>query len=477
MEIDPRSNTDMPPHSPYVQEVIRRIDSSTGGQSRELLRRLINSESPGNCCYGIYECPIVLDRAEGALVWDIDGKEYVDCLSGFSIANAGHGNQRVIAALEEQLGRIPQYAEMPSVPRLNFVERLVATFPGGDRAKCLLTVTGAEAVEVAVKLARWYTKRPYILVPYGDYHGVTAGTIAFTPRASLHKEFSSGTGSQQVGYFEYPYCLRCAFGLTYPGCNFHCVSVLDRLFESGTSPFFDPSSRRCDVAAVLIEPMQGSTGYIIPPDDYLTELRAFCDRYGILLIVDEIQSGLGRTGKIWAVEHSGIVPDILTTGKSLGGGVPLSAVVGRAEILDSWGLTAHGSTFGGYALGCAGGNAVLDIVSDATFLRHVRKRGDYFCSRLRHQMESDHVAASVDGRGLFIGIEFFTDAATKRPAADMAQYVRDAGLRRGLLCELSGPLGNRINLIPPLTIEEHLIDRAVDVIGTSLRDFREGRAL
>ena len=450
--------------SDYLQHAILKAQKSRGQFSKNLLLSLLEFESVGNSCYGIYDYPIVPDKADGALIWDIDGKEYLDCLSGFSIANTGHNNKDVNKQIINQLKRIPQYAEMPTPIRLEFVKKFTQTFPGGKPAKVLLTVTGSEAVEVAVKLARWYTQKPYIMVPFGDYHGITTGTIPFTPKACLWEYFKPVLPTQPVHYFQYPYCLRCPYDKKYPNCNIFCISYIERLLKSGTTPLYDPSKNRCEVAAILIEPMQASIGYIIPPKLYFSRLKELCDEFGILLIIDEIQTGLGRTGEMWACENFDIVPDIITSGKSLGGGIPLSAVFGKPEIMDSWGHIAHGSTFGGYALGCAGGVAVLDILQTNNFLQKVKQKGKLFVEILEEQLTEAKVPSQINGCGLFIGLEFFKSQNDFLPNPEIVRFIRDEALKQGLLFEISGPLKNRINLIPPLVISDSQIKKAAEII-------------
>jgi len=449
-----------------LKETIKKTDKAQGPKSKVLLKKLLEFESIGNCCYmTLYDCPIVPDRADGSLIYDIDGKEYIDCLSGYSIVNAGHRREELIDALIEQAKKISQYAEMPTNVRFEFVKKLTSLYPNNQPAKSLITLSGSDAVEASIKLARWYTKKKFILVPYGDFHGITAGTLPCSPKSGFWEDYDPVIPIQPTAYFDYPYCFRCPYKKVYPECDLFCITKLEQLFESGMTPYYNPNTGRNDVAAIIIEPMQGSIGYIIPPTSYFQRLKSFCERYNILLIIDEIQTGLGRTGKMWAIEHFGVAPDILLAGKSLGGGiVPVSAVIGRPEIMDSCRYSAYGSTFGGYALGCAVGLSLLNIL-DVEFLLQVKKKGNLFVQYLKDKFNHLNLPVYIDGCGLFIGIEFSKSHDQNKPDSEITQFIRDQALNKGVIFQTSGVYKNRICLIPPLVISESQIRKASDIIA------------
>ncbi|MFQ5874844.1 MAG: aspartate aminotransferase family protein, partial [Dehalococcoidia bacterium] len=253
------------------------------------------------------------------------------------------------------------------------------------------------------------------------------------------------------------------FEKTYPACDIYCARYLERLLENKEASFRNPSNDASHIAALLIEPMQSSAGYIIPPDGYLQQLRAICDRYGILFMVDEIQAGMGRTGKMWAVEQYGVEPDMIVIAKGIGGGLPLSAAIGRAELFESWGPGAHVSTFAGNHLACQVANTVLDVFEEENILEQARINGDYFLEGLRDLENSCRLVGDVDGKGLYLGIELVNDRKTKEPADKAAAFVHRECLQEGVLLQRSGYYSNRLTLIPPLVISREQIDKVLEV--------------
>lgn len=465
------------------EEALRaRVEEhAPGPRSKEILLQTLEHESTGHLAFASFLCPPVIDHGVGATLWDVDGNEYVDCQAGFAVCALGHGNEEVTSAIHEQLKSVAQYAEQPFAVRARISERMAAYFPGNGQAKVFHSVTGGEAVEIAIKLARWYTGKTQILTQYGDYHGRTAGAMGLSNKAFMTAyQWPMPAADSAVFRFPFAYCYRCPYGKTYPECELHCVDVLEQQFDNKELPFRNPGNGVSNVAGMIIEPFQSSGGYIIPPDGYHEKLKALADAYEFLFIVDEVQTGMGRTGKMWAIEHSGVQPDALTTGKAIANGLPVSMVVGDAELMDSYGPGGHSTTFAGYAAGAAGANAVLDIFERDDILGSVQKRGEYFLSALRKLEELHPSIGQVQGKGLYLAVELVRDRKTKEPASAETAWAHHQLLRKGVICMVSGYHGNRLMFGPPLVISEAEIDRATsvldDVIGMLEQGFSIGEA-
>ena len=453
-----------------------------GPRSKEILLATLDSEAAGHLPWVSFLCPPVIERGQGATLWDVDGNEYVDCQAGLAVAAVGHGNTEVADAIDRQLRQVTQYAELPLQVRASLSRRMAATFPGGGPAKVFHAVTGGEAVEIAMKLARWYTGKPIILTQYADYHGRTAGAMGMSSKAFMVAyQWPVPAHDTAISRFPFAYCYRCPYDKTYPECELHCVSVLERQFESKEAPFRNPRSGITNVAAIFIEPFQSSAGYIIPPPEYHQRLAAIADAYEILFAVDEIQSGMGRTGRMWAIEHSGVSPDLLVTAKAISNGLPMSMVIGDPEVLDSYGPGGHSTTFAGYAAAAAGGNAVLDIFERDNLLEKVEERGAYFLDGLRALQAEHPFVGDVQGKGLFLALELVADRTTKAPASEATAWAHQELLNEGVVCMASGYFGNRLMLAPPLVIQQAEIDRALAafdrVIGAAERRFELARVM
>jgi 4-aminobutyrate aminotransferase-like enzyme len=433
-----------------------------GPRSREILLATIESEAAGHLAWASFLCPPVMERGEGAILWDVDGNEYVDCQAGLAVCAVGHGNPQVADAIDRQLRLLSQYGELPLKLRASLSTRMAATFPGGGPAKVFYGVTGGEAVELAMKLARWYTGKPLVLTQYGDYHGRTSGAMGMSSKAFMVAyQWPVPAMDTAVHRFPFAYCYRCPYDKTYPECDVYCVTVLERQFESKEAPFRNPKNGISNVAAFIVEPFQSSAGYIIPPPGYHQRLAAIAQAYDILFAVDEVQTGLGRTGRMWAIEHSGVEPDLVIGSKGISNGLPISMVIGRPEVIDSLGPGGNSTTFSGYAAAAAGGNAVLDIFEQDNLIEKVRERGAYFLEGLRGLQAEHPSIGDVQGKGLFLAIELVTDRSTKKPATDATAWAHHNLLSEGLVCMTSGYYGNRLMFAPPLVITPAEIDRAL----------------
>jgi 4-aminobutyrate aminotransferase / (S)-3-amino-2-methylpropionate transaminase / 5-aminovalerate transaminase len=444
-------------------------EHAAGPRSRDVLNKTITYESTGHLDFALFVCPPVLDHGRGAKVYDVDGNEYIDLHAGFTVCVLGHGNMEVIDAVRDQMEKVIQYAELPVEPRAELSRILVERHPGDFEKKIFWAVTGGEAVEISIKLSRWYTGKPIIMTHWGDYHGRTAGAMALTSKASmLAFNYPIPPADTAVVRVPFPYCYRCPFGKEYPSCDLFCADQLEKMFESKETWLNNPAAHITNVAAMLIEPFQSSAGYILPPLPYLARLKEIADKYDFLFVSDEVQTGMGRTGKMWAIEHAGVAPDLIATAKSLSNGVPLAAVTGRKEVLDSWGPGAHSSTFTGYPPACAGGVKVFEIFERDHIIEGAAQKGAYFLSGLEELGTRHPSIGHINGKGLYLSIELVTDRRTKDPAGRATAWAHAELLREGIICIYSGYYYNRLCFAPPLVIERSEIDRSLTTLDRVL---------
>jgi len=444
----------------------QRVDASPyGPQSKAILGEHLKYESTGQVGFALFDCPPLIERGEGAKVYDADGKPYIDLLTGHAVSTVGQCHPRVVKSIQENAEKLIHFFDYPTPPRVELAKKMTEITPGEFPKKVWYSVTGSDSTENAVKAARWFTGGQFILSAYGAYHGTTAAMMATTTKGGMWPYFYPiPPHDTAIARFPYAYCYRCPYNLEYPACDIFCVDWIEKNLLSGKeSPLVEERGGISNVAALIVEPMQSSAGYIIPPDDYLGKLKAMCERHGILFIADEIQAGMGRTGKMWAVEHSGIVPDIMCLGKGIAGGLPLSMVVAHADILSSWGPGAHVSTFAGYTLGCAVALETLALMEEERLIQRAAEGGKYFLDGLRALQKNHPVLGDADGRGLYIGLEFVRDRKTKEPAIEETTYIFNRCVEQGILMEKGGYVYNRFQIIPPLVIEKSEIDTVLTV--------------
>ncbi len=454
------------------EELKERVDrSSFGEKSKSKLRELLEVEANCHVGFALWDCPPFIVEGKGATVTDADGREYIDLISGMSVNNVGICNPQVVDVIRRQSEKLIHYFDLPNLPRVRLSQKLVKVTPGDFPKKVTYAVTGSEAVEAAVRVVRWYTGKQYILNAYAEYHGITTGTMGFTGKAGVRRYYYPVLPAENgIAHFPYPYCYRCPYGRNYPDCDIHCVRFIEDLFRSQDYPFRNPAKDVHNVAGILFSPFIAAGGYIISPKEFVKGLEDICRRYGIVFMVDEIQTGLGRSGKMWAIEHYEATPDIMTVSKSIAGGIPLSAVIGRREIMDSWGPGAHYGTFAATPLACAVGSKVLEILTREKFLEQVTDKGKYFLEGLRDLKKRHPIVGCIDSKGLFIGIEFVKDRAKKTPAAEETNFMVNECFKQGLALARSGFYLNRFNIIPPLTISREEIDKALQVFDTVFRE-------
>ena len=405
-----------------------------------------------------YSSTFVADRAENAEVWDVEGKRYIDFCGGIGCQNVGHRNSRVVTAIKDQLDRLTHtcFQVTPYKSYIELAERLNALLPGDFAKKSLFFSAGGEAVENAIKIARYYTRRPAMITFTNGYHGRSYMGMALSARMVPFKE----------GFGPFPGEI---YRLPFPD-DFHNVSLEDtkRAFET----LFRSDCPPDQIAAMFFEPVQGEGGYNIAAPEFLDYLRALCDEHGIVLVADEIQTGMGRTGKMFAMEHYGISPDLTCIGKSIGGGLPISGIVGKADIIDSVPPGGLGGTFGGNPIACAAALAVLDEIEQEDLLQCGLDLGTQIDDRLRKmaQRNSFDCIGDVRALGCMNAIEIVSGRDSREPNGDLTAKIAAKALNNGLILITAGPARNVIRLLVPLSASPDLVDEGLDILETSLEE-------
>lgn len=398
-------------------------------------------------------CGFYAEKAENATLWDVEGNEVIDFAAGIAVLNTGHRHPKIVAAVEKQLQAFTHtaYQIVPYESYVSLAERINERVPVEGPAKTAFFSTGAEALENAVKIARAYTKRPGVITFGGGFHGRTYMTMALTGKVAPYK----------IGFGPFPGSI---FHAQFPNA-LHGVSTedamksLDRIFKADIAPD--------QVAAILLEPVQGEGGFNIAPDDFMQALRKLCDTHGILLITDEVQSGFARTGKLFAVEHYSIKPDLITMAKSLAGGLPLSAVAGRAEVMDAPAPGGLGGTYAGNPLAVAAAHAVMDVIEEENLCERANHLGKHLVEVLTKAKADCPYIADIRAQGSMVAVEF-NDPQSGEPSAEFTKQVQDKALAAGLLLLSCGVYGNVIRFLYPLTIPEVQFRKALDILYQSL---------
>jgi 4-aminobutyrate aminotransferase len=406
------------------------------------------------------EYQLVAKRGRGAIVEDVDGNTFLDFAAGIAVCATGHCHPKVVDAIQKQAAELIHMSGTDffyeCLPQL--AERLVKTMPGAEPKRVFFGNSGTEAVEGAIKLARYSTKRDKIIAFYGCFHGRTLGALSLTAsKAAQRKGFGTMLGG--IEHIPYPDAYRCALGHTRETCG---TEIIEQLENDIFKRLFDPA----DVAAIIIEPIQGEGGYIAAPKAFLQELQRICRKNGIMLIADEVQSGIGRTGKWWAYEHAGIEPDIITTAKGIASGMPLGAFIARESVMN-WKPGSHGTTFGGNPVCIAAALATLDLV-EGGYMENARRMGDYLFGKMADWTKKFKIVGDVRGSGLMIGVEIVRDQKTKERAADLRKQIVNLAFRKGLLILSAGECTFRLS--PPLLIDEEQADFAVRTLEECFRE-------
>lgn len=398
--------------------------------------------------------PLFVSRARDAELWDVAGRRYIDFCGGIAVVNTGHCHPKVIAAVEGQLRDYTHtcFQVVAYDPYVALAERLNALAPGSSPKKTFFMSTGAEAVENAIKIARASTRRSGIIAFSGGFHGRTLMALALTGKVDPYK---AGFGPFPAEVFHAPF-----------PCALHGVSVDNAI--DGIEALFKHDIEPSRVAAMIVEPVTGEGGYYPAPMEFLQRLRALCDSHGILMIADEIQTGIGRTGRMFAVEHAAVEPDIITLAKGLGGGFPISAIIGRADVMDAVNPGGLGGTYAGSPLGCAAGLAVLDVIDEERLLEKVTRHGERMRARLREMAQRYPAIGEVRGLGLMVAIELFQDIERTRPAPEITAALVAEARQRGLLLLSCGNYRNVIRIMSPLTVPEPILDEGLDLLDQAL---------
>jgi 4-aminobutyrate aminotransferase len=404
--------------------------------------------------------PLVADRAEGLWVMDVDGNRFLDFTAGIAVNATGHCHPSVVEAIKAQADRLLHMSgtDFYYTAQIELAEKLAALAPGDGIRRVYFGNSGAEAVEAAFKLARWHTKRELNLAFFGAFHGRTMGALSLTASKTIQKKHYNPL-VPGITHIPYAYCYRCAYNLCYPGCGLYCVRwVEETLFRTTVPPE--------EVAAIFVEPIQGEGGYIVPPPEFHRELHRIAQKYGILYVADEVQSGMGRTGKMFAMEHFGVKPDIMALAKGIASGLPLGATVAPAKIMN-WEAGSHASTFGGNPLACRAAMATIALLEER-LMENARIQGERLMAGLAVLQERFECIGDVRGKGLMVGVELVKDRQTKEPAADWRAAVIQRAFEKGLL--ILGCGQNSIRFCPALTVDSDEIDLCLTLFAECLRD-------
>jgi len=402
-----------------------------------------------------------MDHGEGSLAWDVDGNRYIDFNAGIAVVATGHAHPKVVKAIQEQAARFIHMAGtyFYYAVQVELAEKLNSLVPGDEPKQLFFTNSGAEAVEAALKLARYHTRRPRILAFLGAFHGRTMGALSLTASKIVQKQRFAPLLSG-VTHVPYGYCYRCAYNLEYTSCDIDCLDYVE-------STIFKQLVPADEVAAVFVEPIQGEGGYVVPPPGYHPRLKELAEKHGILFVADEIQMGMGRTGRWFSIEHWGVVPDITLIAKGIASGMPLGAMVARKELMD-WPFGAHGTTFGGNPVSCAAASATIQVIEGEGLIENAARMGERMMDAAQDTQRRHPVIGDVRGKGLIIGLELVKDPETKEPASRLRDEVIDRAFRKGLLILGCGP--STVRFMPALTVDAETVDEALGIFEEALTE-------
>ncbi len=429
-----------------------------GPKSREILD--FQKTHEGSAVSYARGLPMALQRGRGATVEDVDGNRYIDFFGGAAVMNVGHTNPGVVEAVGEQLGELTHALDIPTPARMRLVEKLMMVLPADLNRVFFGGPTGSDAVEAAVKLAKSNSGRVPLIAFEGSYHGMSSGALALTSSLGFKEDFLPLI--PEVHFVPYAYCYRCPFRREPESCGLECAAYLDHVLE-------DPHSGVGKPAAVIIEAIQGEGGSVVPPPGYLPEIREICRKHEVLLILDEIQAGFCRTGKMFSFEHTGVVPDILTMSKALGGiGLPISGIA-YGESLNTWPPGKHIGTFRGNMVAYAAGSAALDFMVKNQLADHALELGETMLAWLEDIKQESRIVGDVRGIGLMLGVELVRDKSTKEPAPELAKKVRTLCHQHGLLVEIGGHYDNVVRFLPPLILTRDLALKGIEIFADALK--------
>lgn len=436
--------------SPMIKTIL------PGPRARKLIEKDGTYVSPSYTRY----YPLVVEKARGLWVHDVDENVFLDFTAGIAVCATGHCHPRVVKAIKAQADLLLHMSgtDFYYRPQIVLAEKLARLAPGKGSKKVYFGNSGAEAVEAAFKLARWHTQRELNLAFYGAFHGRTMGALSLTASKTIQKKHYNPL-VPGITHIPYAYCYRCPYNLTYPQCDLGCVKwVEDTLFRTTIPPE--------EVAAIIVEPIQGEGGYVVPPPDFHLELYKIAKKYGILYVVDEVQTGMGRTGKMFAMEHFGIDPDIMALAKGIASGMPLGALTARAEIMD-WEAGSHASTFGGNPISCQAAMVTIELLEEG-LMDNAVVQGEYLMAKLREFQQSYECMGDVRGKGLMVAVEFVKDRESKEPAREWRNEIIKKAFQKGLL--LLGCGENSIRFCPALTVTAEEINECLSIFDEVVRE-------
>jgi len=408
--------------------------------------------------------PITGEEGWGCYVRDVDGNVFLDLSAGMFVMNYGYSNPQLVRAIQRQAERLTHFAgtDFYYDAQVRLAERLAAITPGNFSKRVFLSNSGTEAVEAAFKCARWHTRRPRMLAFSGAFHGRTFGSMSLSSSSTTHHKFFTPL-VPGVSFMPFPYCYRCPFSQSYPGCGFPCVEFIRHSIATSI-----PAE---EVAAVITEPIQGNSGYIVPPPEYYRMVKEICNEHGWLFISDEVQTGLGRSGKMFAIEHWGVVPDIVCVAKALAGGIiPAGATIARASVMD-WAPGAHANTFGGNLLACAAALAGLDLLQRQKLVARAAKLGKLALNRLHEIADRYELIGDVRGKGLMLAVELVKDHRSKHPAIKEREAIVQATINRGVIVFRGGR--STIRIAPPLIISERELGLGLDLFEEAIGEVQK----
>jgi 4-aminobutyrate aminotransferase len=406
--------------------------------------------------------PLVVKEGRGMVIEDVDGNLFLDFMAGIAVASTGHSHPRVVQAIEAQARKFLHIcgSDYYYEPMVDLAEKLSRLVPGTGPKKVFFTNSGTETVEAAFKLARYHTKRQHVIAFHGGFHGRTLGSLSLTASRSSHRAHF-GPLIPGVHHVPYGFCHRCPYQLKHPSCGIECIGVLEKVL-------FRYEVRPEEVAAIFVEPIQGEGGYVVPPPEYLPMLQELCRKHGILLVLDEIQSGFGRTGKIFACEHWGIEPDILCAAKGIASGMPLGAMIARDEV-STWSRGTHGSTFGGNPVACAAALATISLLEEG-LVKNAAVVGGFLKDKLTALRPRHSEISDVRGLGLMIGVEFERSDGSHAPDAKLRDRVMQKCFEKGLLLLSCGE--STLRFCPPLIVTEGQAATAAQLFDAAVAEAR-----
>ncbi len=410
--------------------------------------------------------PLVISKGEGSIIVSQEGKSYIDFLAGAGVLNTGHSHPKIVRAIKEQADKFLSYnpAYVYSQPMVDLAVALCHITPGDFPKRVAYGLSGADANDGVIKLARSFTGRQKIISFLRSYHGATYGALSLSAH-NLNMRRKFGPFLPEIYHVPYADCYRCPFNLEYPGCGINCLEYIKSLFETVIPPE--------EVGAIIFEPIQGDAGVIVPPAEFVIGLKSICKENGILFVSEEVQTGFGRTGKWFASEHWGIVPDIIVLGKAIASGMPLSAIVARKQIMESWGPVAHALSLSANPLSCVASLKTIEVIQEENLIKRARDEGEYVKHRLTDMKEKYQLIGDIRGRGLMIGVDLVQDPKTKVRARRETAKICWRCWEKGLFLTFFS--GSVLRIAPPLVITRQEIDKALGIIDDSFQDVMEGR--